>query len=395
MSRNATASWSGYNHQGKVGLLVCLRKLKELNCENFGLMRMELETKEDVRLIEDGIDIEVHQVKAYGDGTTIGPYKPALKDFEKCDGGNYLHTICEITNWRNLTPADNPSQVERFCYTDDLNYCALDMIDVYIFDEIKNVLGILGHPNWNNLDWQKNAFNEYLAVLDCKIRVEHHTKASKDDYEIAFEFTDIVNIVSNPPVHYRMVVNGIRNEIYNQYVEFVKELDEGGIVLDALHEKKVEEIIEEISSLDDGPLESFLSKVWPASTSGKKLFEQTLNDDFFSRSAFADTFLDTVIKVSKRTLTLEEKVCPIYKFGGNHVLTAVNNPLGKEASITKLILENKNFNIERYDADFIINENFRGKLSDHAGRIVPGRKFLLSKDPEYIPRTEAIDKLNL
>jgi|GEM_PF-4226609 len=395
MSRNATASWSGYCHQGKVGLLVSLRKIKSLNCENLDLLSMELETKEDVRLIDNGTDVEIHQVKAYTDGTTIGPYKAALRDFEYCASGNFLHSICEITNWGNLNAIDNPHGVIRYPYTADLDYCPLTEIDNYILAEIKKVLDLIDHPNRENIGWRQNAFNEYLAILDRKIRIEHATKPSKDDYQIAFTLNEILTIVTVTPTHYKMVTNSIRSQIYNEYVTLIKELEEGGIVLNAAQEDKAKNMIEAVCLLDDGPLESFLCKVWPATTSGKNLAEQVLTGDFFSRSSFSDTFLDTIIRVLNHTPSLEEGVCPIYKIDHNYVLTAINNPVGRESAVTRDILKNKNFNIERYDSDYIINENFSGRLSDYGNRVIPPRNFMKPKDPEYLPRLNAIDKLNL
>jgi len=395
MSRNATASWSGYCHQGKVGLLVALRKIKSLNCENLDPLRMELETKEDVRLIDNGVDVEIHQVKAYTNGITIGLYTTALREFENCTGDNYLHSICEITNWANLTAINNPHGVVRYPYSAALSYCPLADIDNYILAEIKNVLDLIDHPSRENIGWRQNAFNEYLAILDRKIRVEHSTKASKDDYQIAFTLNEILTIVSTVPTHNRMVINSIRSQIYHEYVTLIEELDEGGIVLDASQEEKAKNMIEAVCLLDDGPLESFLCKVWPATTSGKSLAEQVLTDAFFSRSAFSDTFLDTIINVTNHTPSLEEGVCPVYKIDSNYVLTAINNPVGRESGITRDLLKNKNFNIERYDADYIINENFSGHLSNYGNRVIPPRNFMKPKDPEYLPRLNAIDKLNV
>lgn len=395
MSRNATASWSGYCHQGKVGLLVSLRKIKSLNCENLELLRMELETKEDVRLVDNDTDVEIHQVKAYTEGTTIGPYTTALTEFESCPGENYLHSICEITNWGNLTAINNPHSVIRYPYSAALNYCALADIDNYILEEIKNVLDLIDHPNRDNIGWRQNAFNEYLAILDRKIRIEHATKASKNDYQIVFTLNEILTIVTVAPTHYKMVINSIRSQIYHEYITLIEELDEGGIVLNAAQEEKAKNMIEAVCLLDDVPLESFLCKVWPATTSGKNLAEQVLTGDFFSRSSFSDTFLDTIFKVTTQTPSLEEGVCPVYKIEHNYVLIAINNPVGRESGVTRDILKNKNFNIERYDTDYIINENFSGRLSDHGNRVIPPRNFMKPKDPEYLRRLDAIDKLNL
>ena len=74
MSRNATASWSGYSHQGNVGLLITLRKIRTLGGDGLEGFHIEYETQEDVKLVRAAEVIEVHQVKAHVNGDTIGVY---------------------------------------------------------------------------------------------------------------------------------------------------------------------------------------------------------------------------------------------------------------------------------------------------------------------------------
>ena len=76
--RNATPSWSGYIHQGKVGFLVALRQLKKCiddkvpNYENYVI---RYENAEDFDIVDNnGKVISRHQVKAYIDGTSREQY---------------------------------------------------------------------------------------------------------------------------------------------------------------------------------------------------------------------------------------------------------------------------------------------------------------------------------
>jgi hypothetical protein len=65
-NRNATASWSGFSHQGQVGILVALREMKKIPKEEYDSHFLEYETQEDVAisnqpLVGDKGYLSVHQ----------------------------------------------------------------------------------------------------------------------------------------------------------------------------------------------------------------------------------------------------------------------------------------------------------------------------------------------
>lgn len=271
MSRNATASWSGYSHQGKIGILIALRKIRDLNRAGLENYYIEYETQEDVKLVQGGNAIEDHQVKAQLNAHTIGTYTPALQVFEACNGQNCLHTICEITNWNNLTQQQNPQSIVRYLYTANRNYCKLDEIETYILSAIQEILLHADHAEAQNIGWQKSAYLECLGILDDCIRHEHATK-TQDHYQVRIPLSDILNYLVEAPNHKRMVTCAIRSEIYQQYVDFIKRLEEQpDFTLTAEHESFVKGIIEKICLLDDTPLENFLNQIFPNSTQGKSL----------------------------------------------------------------------------------------------------------------------------
>ena len=65
---NATSSWSGYNHQGQVGIFLALKELSELiqNDEDFRgySVQFEKEDGEDIDIVKGIEVISRHQVKA-------------------------------------------------------------------------------------------------------------------------------------------------------------------------------------------------------------------------------------------------------------------------------------------------------------------------------------------
>lgn len=92
-NRNATSSWSGYIHQGKVGFLVALRHLRwciENKIENFEDYAIRYENAEDFDIIDnDGGVISRHQVKAYVNGKSREKYSP-LFNIQKRDYGEFI-----------------------------------------------------------------------------------------------------------------------------------------------------------------------------------------------------------------------------------------------------------------------------------------------------------------
>lgn len=397
MSRNATASWSGYSHQGKVGLLIALRKIKALNLDPLTGYTLELETQEDAKLMH-GIDpIEVHQVKAKVGDAYISSYIPAIKKFEGCNGLNYLHTICEITNWNTLAQADNPAGVDRYPYTATRNFCPLAEIDQFILAEISAVLELYGHSECQNVGWCQGGFNEFLAVLDEKIRIEHATKAQAD-YQIVFTLDDLFNIITQIPTKYKSIVSAIRREIYEQYLFFINALEDQAFPsMTVDHEAFVISIIQQICLLDDQELENFLYQIFPSTTNGKKLSTCALTDDFFSSKAFTSTFLYTLILIDRQRLILEGGTYPHYKLNLNYLLSAIQETDVLKKVAARNILNNDKLNTVRYEADFIINESLSGKLSEIAGRVIPqteGSLFAI-RDITLITREDVINKINI
>jgi hypothetical protein len=394
-SRNATASWSGYAHQGKVGLLVALRKINELKCTGLNAYRLELETQEDAKITQGANVIEVHQVKALMDADTIGSYTKALCVYEACTGHNYLHTICEITNWGNLTATQNKENVLRYPYTTTKDYCGLDEIDQYIFDEIKAILSQLSHVEKDNTGWFEGAFREFLALLDERIRTEHQ-QGNLQTYQIAFGLEEILALLTNPPSKRNALVCAIRRSIYDRYAEFVRNLAASAYpAMTHAHEQFVVDIIAEICLLEDDRLEEFLNQIFPASTQGKTLGTCTLSDDFFISKDFASTFLFTLISIEKQKLILEDGAFPHYKAGLNYLLTALQHTPVECMGVSEKILKNTKLNTTRYETDFIINEQLTGKLSEHARKVIERNgRFIDEKEIEFITREEAVKTLN-
>lgn len=399
MSRNATSSWSGYAHQGKIGLLIALKKINALHgsVHNLSQFILEYETQEDAKISNLGVVLEVHQVKALQSSETIGSYTEALSVFEVCPGSNYLHSICEIRNWANLTAAQNPGGVIRYPYSAVLNHCPLADIFTYIDTEIQILLLNHTHPQSDNTGWRENVFQEFLATLDEKIRYEHqHHNAAT--YNISFDLGEIVAIMTAPAAKSRSKLFAIRNALYQEYIKFIDDLEINTFTPTPEHEKRIEIALEAIYKLPDDQLIQFLKNINPHTTQGKVLQQCETTDAFFSSDAFYGTFLATLIGVTEIDYTLDANVIPNYFKDSSYILTAIQSSEMQKRQHAKSILTNESINFSAYETDYIITQNYSGELGECASKInIIGRdatKFCNPKKMQFIPHTEAIDKLN-
>lgn len=106
---DATPSWSGYNHQGKVALYIAIQKINELrlNREECKLYELELDLIEDFSILLSGNYIEAHQVKTYKQ-KTLSKYRNSIwellakaKDIHTTNKV-YLHTVQPIDDVENI-----------------------------------------------------------------------------------------------------------------------------------------------------------------------------------------------------------------------------------------------------------------------------------------------------
>lgn len=258
-NRNATASWSGYSHQGSVGILVALRDMRKLILEGkqneFNIHYLEYENNEDVAISKQITGepkelISVHQVKAYySQGHLLNTYKSVftgapiyqrdangklLKDSEGnkietgnyepgqwCDSNNFLHTVENIRNWPTdndfSSVGGNPNNIKRYEYNRNIFFCGTDQISKFIITELISDDFLAGNNGLAVMSLKRLTFE-----LDLKIRTEHATKDSKNDYEIQFSFKDIFDIIHDSRDISQNESYICRNMFYELYFEALK-----------------------------------------------------------------------------------------------------------------------------------------------------------------------------
>ena len=196
---DATPTWSGFNHQGSVGILVTLKKINSLKKGEiqWSDLFIEYEGLEDFSIYENGEYTEIHQVKNYN-SSNPSEYKDAIwlllgkiytiktikksflhvttnvqrynrdvkfdEEFCKTFFGVYAEpaniTVKQRANeyttsrecFENLNDLTYENKEELFCkvsfypYNDEKFYCELNEVKVNIFDEIETYLGELSTP---------------------------------------------------------------------------------------------------------------------------------------------------------------------------------------------------------------------------------------------------------
>lgn len=110
MNNDASASWHGFEYQGKVTLYQVLRRINGLldnkKSEKISSYSFLVEGEEDFDIFKDGDLIELNQVKAQYTKKNVSGYMEAiiklyLRDSAKSNVSLKFHTVVEITDWND------------------------------------------------------------------------------------------------------------------------------------------------------------------------------------------------------------------------------------------------------------------------------------------------------
>lgn len=390
-NRNATASWSGYSHQGKVGILVALKKINELNLEINGDYILDYEQQEDVRLLFNGREIEVHQVKALGSGNYISSYTSALDNFEPCAGRNFLHTIRDVRNWGYLKAEQNKHGIERYDYGDGQLYCDLDEIQERITNEIQLILQSTENDNAENQAFHIQVYNWLLGEIDHRVRQAHNDGS----FHPRISLDEILGLITDNPTDHRSRLFNYRQALYKGFEEYICDLDNTGQEIEEDHLGVIRSKIREIYCLSDDDFEQFLRNVHPHTT-GKKNVSSSNIDEFFNNAGFSSVFLFVLQNVIDSELKISPKLVPNYFKEKYYLVTAIIDAETRKASHAMRIAENESIDFLEFETDFLITENYSGKINELARKDIRSNpeKFYSPKDLAFISKNEALNKLN-
>lgn len=391
--RNATASWSGYSHQGQVGLLIALRKLQEQ--VNPQVYFVQFETHEDVaiyQLLPDGTKdyLSVHQVKAYySDGNfRKSTYTTVLNGHFEDGVEKYLHTVVDITDWETSTTT-NSNNVQRYSYRNDRYYCNTTEIEEYIKIELQQILT-------SSQAVVDNAYYRLLFALDHRIRNEHQ-KASKDLFDIKFSLDEIRAIITNQDLFSDKEIYECRKLFYDTFIEFIK-YDE--TLTDDRRAFIEGSIINDINALSDKDFTKFL-QLLNLNETPERLQQSQI---FYNQEGLKQVFFHLIIGIVNCAPVLIKRNSVHYKnANGNFVATAIISEEMEAPRVVKNILTNLTAQNLLWENHQLINRNIEKDLGyenpsinlistviDDSDR----QKFMSFSKSKLIKRDEAKQLLN-
>jgi hypothetical protein len=355
--QNATATWSGFAHQGQVGLLVALRKMREVGEAEYPNYFLEYEEKEDVAIYRNPGNpeyISVHQVKAYyGQGKYKNKYKKALADFIGC-GNDYLHTVVDIVDWDDAdTP--NPKEIIRYEYTNGKMHCGTNEIEGFIIQELMHfaVGGVSPQLLLDRLTYE----------LDAKIRDEH-TKIHKPLFDVKFSFTEIIEILNKGNLV------GDENDIYRcrkHFYQVFKNYVEKNTITQEHLDLISENIIDVIYRLPDTEFDRFVKQLNLALHPSSLKVGCAIS---FNEDGFLDVFYHVLFNVTHSAALLRNESIQ-YNLPNSseiHVLTTVTRSNNLN-DIVRNIIQNANELNLLWEGHQLINMHHDVKFINHFGNL--------------------------
>ncbi|MCT7609748.1 hypothetical protein N5U14_02700 [Aliarcobacter butzleri] len=387
-NRNATSSWSGYSHQGSLGIFVALQKINKLkeNGEDITNWKVIYENAEDFDIQNNDTVDSRHQVKAYRDAKypndikdvlsiqnyelVEGKKKLTVKGFQirsfdnNCNPSNievddesrYLHVITKILGlnlsedefnrtYSGCTYVSNPNNVKLYEYPDNKKFCSLDeresKIKEFCKNEIKIILERINHVKKEDNSYFSGMYDGLQFLLDEEIR-QKHMLGSGNYPEL--NFRKIYDYITSDNDFMQSDIFRLRSSFYNVYLNYKVELDELGIDVSE-YEETVEEIVEEIYKLEDSKFENFLKNIHIEDLD----FER---DRDINKNGLKSVFFHCLFRFKNFNQDLISLKCIDNKL--TYVLTTINSD---DPFLPKNILSNKSISKEIFEKNYIVNKH--------------------------------------
>lgn len=404
--RNATSSWSGYIHQGKVGFLVALRQLKKCiddkvpNYENYVI---RYENAEDFDIVDNnGKVISRHQVKAYIDGTSREQYSTLFNiqtrkycevedkrsnqkigkeiideegfQIHKFDGqGNiltvevspdsrYLHVIVAIADFnlsrdeylkkdgRRKKYTDNNSCIQLYPYNkeNEIYHCPLsqddenDTIKGYCIAEIKEILELREKLLKYDTSHFIQVYQRYVGSLLDHSIGKSHSQSGFP--EICFrELLEIIEEETPKDEVYEM-----KNTLTYSWEKYHRESSSDISEEDF---KQMDKIINQLLSMSKEEFLEFVRMVLPHEKSSDEDFTKIFNITLLERIFYS--LIKDVRKFSFKHYIFLDEVEKSYRFS----LIDIEESPCRIATAIKNIIDNSEFLKATFNHDFLINRD--------------------------------------
>ncbi len=393
--RNATASWSGYSHQGQVGLLVALRTMQEPGI-NLNTHFVQFETHEDVAIYEvipgnNRLYKTVHQVKAYySDGNqNKSKYNAVLNNTFEDGNEKFLHTVVKIRDWDTSTTR-NTNNVRRYEYTTTQFHCGTTEIENFIKTELNNILN-------ENDAVISEAYCRLTFELDHRIRHEHQKK-HKHLFDIKFCLSEVNDLIRSRETFVKKEIFECRKLFYDTYAQILKSEDLEQTRIEFLEEN----IFKQINALNDTNYLSFLQRLNLHETPERLKHSQI----YYNRDGLKQVFFKMIIKIIHSAPSLVENAVKyhIENEPSRYILTAIIEEEENQLEVIENILTNMESQNLLWENHSLINRNIEIDLVSRNPNInnIPNaeqqlddkKKFMSFTNSKLINRENALKKLN-
>lgn len=418
--RNAVSSWSGYNHQGKVGIFLAIRELKKLTDarEDYSKYKLIFEKNggEDVDICYSTAVVSRHQVKAKKDGKYPNDYANVRTiNSENCHTGyqilgttnqeRYLHVICEVNGWdmdkstfkKSYSGAKyvpNKSKVQLYTYPDGEKYCNLvggriSPIDDFCIADIKEILKHSNITLSNDEDHIEETLLEINELVSRRISKAHN--AGKGVYPVIY-FQELNKIITSTEKRQRQSIRRAKN-LFALYWNENLDNDADNTV------------INEILNLAEDDFENLLIDLHP---DGKILDLKKINnlDNLVDRYSIRYIFYNFLKWCKEEKFILDNLHYQTNQ--ESFRLSLINAPKAAAGEVKDSIMQNIGLRLIRtiFDTDYLINMNIDGRkfFEEHpiheegkekleSGFVGEVKDNIFSSNLEYIDYENTVRKL--
>lgn len=215
---DAIPSWSGFNYQGKMTLLVSLIEINALLSQGKSLDNcyVEIEKTEDFIIYIHGVAVGLYQVKAYLSKTAVSNFTGAMqklldhRNAINAQGAScFLCTPLEINDWRK----------EENTYQNTINLFKYKNSHVHVVDtpsdiqeELTILLSHLDIPTARTID----LYLGLCQMLDENISRMHNEDFKRRNYNIMFQ--DILTFFNDRHISYVASSEARKKEEIYEYI---------------------------------------------------------------------------------------------------------------------------------------------------------------------------------
>lgn len=416
--RNATSSWSGYNHQGKVGIFLALTELRKLvgKEEDYSSYELIFEKNdgEDVEICQSQTVVSRHQVKAkkggkypngYANVRTINSrlHPTGYQTSGTNRNNRFLHVICEVRGWdmdkqtfqqtyKGAAYVPNQSQVQLYTYPDGKKYCDLVVedqspIDNFCKDEIKEILKFSKSSLVDDIEHIEETLCEIKDLVSRRISQAHN--AGNGVYPVIY-FQEILKIITSQTKRHRQSIRRAKLNL---------EMCWNNIIEDDVDST----ILNQILNMPDDRFEQLLVDLHPDNNISN--LKKLNNIDNLIDKDSIKYILYHFLKYSKQ----ERFFLDSLRYDQNNEslrLSMIHAPKAAARNVSDEIIKNINFLEASFDTDYLINMNINGrkffeekpiheggKEKLFAGALGEEKNRIFSNNLEYIDCVNTVEKL--